>query len=100
MEVTITCNYPRSELTAENSFLVHEFTETVFRGEFKEHEFDLQREDYDEAVGGTWYIVVTAPDGCVVYDGYYIGNEIADAIAEAIVGSGIISFNASVKITD
>ncbi len=54
---------------------------------FRGHLIHLQKE-----VGKNWYIIVTAPDGCYAYDGWWADSEdstLREALAEAKRGACI-----------
>jgi hypothetical protein len=57
---------------------------------FKRHSIVLTRND---GPLGNWYIRVTAPDGCYVYDGWWAdsaGKPLKDALYEAKVGAMLL----------
>ncbi len=65
-----------------------EKTDTLFEGYYKNHYFNIQKEDEPNK----WYIIVTDPSGEYCYDGYWETLEestIDDAIEQAIKGSCI-----------
>ena len=73
---------------------VHTHTYNEYHAELKRdgdelsYEINIERTQHVD----TFYIRVFAPDGCMAYDGYWSGDVDAtmdDAIAEALVGSGL-----------
>ena len=57
-----------------------------FVGRYKGHIVDVHR----DTRGENWYVMVTAPDGCYVYDGWWRDSAYKTrraAILEALIGS-------------
>lgn len=55
---------------------------------FRNHQITLQKDDYK----ANWYIIVTGPDGCYAYDGWWRNSESAtwqEALSEAKRGACI-----------
>ena len=68
---------------------IHERTGLRFRATYRGHELDISKE---RGARG-FYIIVTAPDGCYAYDGWW-GEEwstMDEAIAQALMGSCLIA---------
>lgn len=67
---------------------IDKMTDDVFWGEYKGHAIEIDR---DTAEG--FHIIVTSPDGCYAYYGWWQPGRsatIRDAVEEALQGSGII----------
>ena len=77
---------------------IKEKTEDCFRGYYKNHEIHIDKyREYDlvdhKETNLGWYIIVTCPDGCICYDGWWSEGRdanIDEAIEEALAGSLLI----------
>lgn len=60
----------------------------AFQAWWRDHLIFVERE-----IPGAWYIQVTHPDGCFIYDGYWrgsVGKTLEEAVAEAFRGAELL----------
>jgi len=65
---------------------VVKFTDDEFHGRYRKHDIDIEREPDDR-----FYIMVRAPDGGLVYDGWWSGGWLMkEAVVEALRGACLL----------
>lgn len=71
-------------------------TQDEFHAFYRRHEITIERES-NRSYGKAWYIVVIAPCGSYAYDGWWgeLDSSLDDAIAQALVGSGLVKKGAA-----